>query len=315
MSGLPSYSKILTLGSAYTDNALVGEIIIQEKIDGSQFRFGINNNGQLKVGSKGTIIGHPDENKMFKKGSEYIFSMEDFIKEHFPKNTYFYGEFLQKPKHNVLCYERTPKNNIVLFDCVSEGRFQNRELLKEYAEDLDVDLVPELWRGEVNHKAKNGEYSNPLDFLKRLIETTPSFLGNELIEGIVIKNYNQTIMLGGQIFPLFTKYVRSSYKERHCEEWKIKQPKDSLEDYIKSFNNENRWKKAIIHFKEKGLLQQSPRDIGPLLKEIQTDILKEEEENIKNYLFKTFKDDILRNSIKGFPEWFKEQLLKGEIKC
>ena len=76
MKKIPSYSKILTLGSAYTENALVGEVIIQEKVDGSQFKFGINEDGELVISSKRCLIGHPDENKMFKLGVEYLLSIK-----------------------------------------------------------------------------------------------------------------------------------------------------------------------------------------------------------------------------------------------
>lgn len=311
MSGIPSYNKILTLGSAYTENALIGEVIIQEKVDGSQFRICKNEEGEMRYGTKGTIIGHPDENKMFKEASEYILSIEDRIMK-YPNNTFFYMEYLQKSHHNVLKYERIPKNHLVLFDVIKESKYiTNREELQSIANDLDIDLIPELFRGTLKDKAVGGGYSNPLDHLKRIIETTQSYLGNELIEGVVIKNYEQTILLYGRVFPLFTKYVRTSYKERHEVEWKTKHPKESLTDYIQGFRNENRWIKTILHLKEKGLITQSPKDIGMLIKEVQNDILEEETENIKNYLFKTFKEDILRNSIRGLPEFYKEELLKN----
>jgi len=311
MSSIPSYNKILTLGSAYTENALIGEVVIQEKVDGSQFRFGLDERGDLVVGTKGTIIGHPDENIMFKPGAEYIFSIEKVIKDFFAPNTLFYAEYLQKPKHNVLVYEKVPTNHIVLFDVILGGKYVDRGQLEWIANYLNIDVIPELFRGQLKDRAVGGGYSNPLDHLKRIIETTPSYLGNELVEGVVIKNYNQTILLGGRVFPLFTKFVRSSFKERHETEWKIKRPKESLQEYIEGFKSEARWQKAILHLREKGLLTQSPKDIGPLIKEIQNDILGEETENIKTFLFNKFKEDILRVSIKGCPEWYKEKLLEN----
>jgi hypothetical protein len=230
----------------------------------------------------------------------------------YPNNTYFFGEYLQKPNHNVLKYEKVPMNNVVLFDAIIGGRYiTDRNELIKIAQNFNIDIIPELFRGTLKDRAVGGGYSNPLDFLKKIIETTPSYLGNELVEGVVIKNYAQTILLGGQVFPLFTKYVRPSFKERHEVEWKTNNPKESLQEYMQGFKNESRWKKAIQHLREQSLLSQSPKDIGILLKEIQNDILTEETENIKNYLFKTFKEDILRNSIKGFPEWYKEELLKN----
>lgn len=299
MKNLPSYSKILTLGSAYTENALVGEVIVQEKIDGSQFRFGISNEGELVIGSKATIIGHPDENKMFKKGVEYILSIEDKIRK-FPKNSYFFGEFLQKPNHNVLKYERVPKNNIVLFDAIIDGSYSHRDMLNEYANMFEIDLIPELFKGIIN-----------LEQLKQIIENTNSYLCGELVEGVVIKNYKQTILLGGNVFPLFTKYVRESFKERHRVEWKISSRKETIEEYIKSFKNEARWQKAILHLQEKGELEKSPKDIGKLILEIQHDIKTEEEENIKQFLYNRTIGDILRVSVSGVAEYYKDKLLEN----
>lgn len=315
MITIPSYTKILTLGSSYTENALVGEVIIQEKIDGSQFRFGLNRNKDFLAGTKGTIIHHPEENKMFQLGAEYIYSMQDAIKELFPANTYFYGEYLQKPKHNVLNYAKVPKNNIVLFDVMTEGRWVNKTELENIAKYLNIDVIPELYRGILDRKridkGAGGYKSSATDHLKRIIETTDSYLGNEKIEGVVIKNYNQTILLGGNVFPLFTKYVREAFKERHDKEWKVKSPKNSLQKYFESFQSEARWQKAVIHLREKGELENSPRDIGKLICQVKSDIKHEEKENIKNYLYKKFIDEILRRAIRGLPKWYKEKLLEG----
>ena len=314
MKNIPSYAKVLTLGSTYTENALIGEVIIQEKVDGSMLRMGENEDSELVISSKsqllhcGKFLVNPYG--MFSKGVEYILSIEEKVMK-FPKDSYFYCEFLQKPKHNVLNYKWVPKNNIVLFDAIIGSKYQNREELQLIANEFDIDLIPELFRGTLKDRAVGGGYSNPVDHLKRIIETTPSFLGNELIEGVVIKNYGQTILLGGHVFPLFTKYVRETYKERHEVEWNIKKPKNSLEDYIKGFKNENRWQKAVLHLKEKGLLKNAPQDISALIKEVQEDIEMEEKENIKDFLYNKFRGDILRTSIKGVAEWYKEKLLEN----
>jgi len=284
----------------------------------SQFRWGIEQDGKLFIASHKVVIAHQDENKMFKKGFEYIMSMEDLIRKEYGPNTYFYAEYLQKPKHNTLSYERVPKNNIVLFDVLQEGRWLTREELQEVASKLDIDLIPELYKGTIEVKridtGMGGYKSSAVDFLKRITETTPSYLGKELIEGVVIKNYNEHISLGGKIFPLFTKYVREVFKERHAIDWKIRSPKASMQDYIAAFKCEARWDKAVIHLKEKGTLENAPKDIGALMKEVKRDIIEEEKENIKNELYKRFKDDILRVAIQGLPEWYKEKLIKDNIK-
>lgn len=321
MISIPSYTKILALGSPYTENALIGDVIVQEKVDGSQFKFGINENKEPVFASKGAkICPYIEENeltniqKLFQPAVEYLLSIQNRFYNLLP-DTYFYAETLYKPKHNVLEYKITPKNHIVLFDILEQGRWVERKRLIEIAIMLDIDYIPELYRGSIETKrinTGNGGYkSSAIDFLKRMIETTPSYLGNETIEGVVIKNYNQTIMQGGNIYPLFTKYVREAFKERHDKEWKTKNPKNSLQDYFNSFKTEARWQKAVIHLKEKEELTDSPKDIGKIIKEIHKDILEEEGDNIKNYLYKQFIDDIKRTSTRGLPEWYKEKLLEN----
>ena len=305
MKYLPSYTKILTLGSSRTENALIDEVVIQEKIDGSQFKAGVNEDGELLIRSKGCKLEPIVEDgeliniqKLFIPAVKHILSIETKLKQ-LPRDTYLYCETLYKSKHNVLHYEKTPKNNIVLFDALVGGKWVVRKELKEIAKTLEIDLIPELYRGKVD-----------INKIKELLKTQ-SYLGKELIEGVVIKNYNQNITLGANIYPLFTKYVRETFKELHSVEWKTKRPKDNLQNYINGFKSEARWQKAIIHLKEKELLESSPKDIGKLILEVQRDIKEEEKENIKNYLYKLYVKHILRKSTQKLPEWYKEQLLKN----
>ena len=79
---------------------------------------------------------------------------------------------------------------------------------------------------------------------------------------------------------------------------------------MERFKTEARWEKALIHLKEKGELENSVRDIGKLIKEVQKDIKEEESEYIKNHLYKIFIKDILQTAIRGLPEWYKNQLLE-----
>jgi hypothetical protein len=314
MKAVPSYGKILTIGSAFTENALVGPVVIQEKVDGSQFAFGMNEYGELLMRSKGAPLFEDQYADMFMEAVQFAVTLKGKLKG--KSDMWFYCEYLQKPKHNTLKYENTPKNHLVLFDIVHKGAYQSRVVLEEMAVLLDIDVIPELWKGDLadyllNKYGDEKGNSTPGDFLKGLAETTPSYLGGETVEGLVIKNYTQTIMLGGNLFPLFTKHVREAFKERHSVDWKIRQPKDSLQTWMEGFKSEARWQKAILHSREKGTLTQSPKDIGPLLKEIQQDIKDEETENIKNYLYKCFIDDICRKAVFRFPEWYKELLMSN----
>lgn len=295
MKTIPHYPKVLTLGSAYTENIFNGEVVIQEKVDGSMFRFGINEDGQLVMGSKSVAIYEDNYPAMFKEAVEYVKT----LKLNFEKDTYFYCEYLQNEKHNVLKYERIPKNHLVLFDCLVNGKWLDQNELKMTAENLGIDVIPTLYEGDAN-----------VEKVRQLLETK-SYLGGETVEGVVIKNYKQTILLGGNVYPLFTKYVREQFKERHQTEWKVKSPKGAIQQYLEGFKSEARWQKAYQYLRDKGEIEKSPRDIGKLIKRVQDDIVEEEKENIKNELYKMFIKDILRTATKGIAEWYKDFLIKS----
>lgn len=301
MSDINSFPKIFGVGSAYIPNLFKGKVEVTEKIDGSQFSFGCTPQGQVVFRSKGCQMYFEKFEKMFTKAVDFVIEKQEILLKN--PGWFWYGEFLANPKHNILCYERTPINNIIIFGLYKSdtGFASSYKKLSELANKiLGLETVPLLYSGEVKN------YEELEDLLK-----TPSILGKEIVEGIVIKNYQELIVLGGNPQPTFAKYVRESFKEKHQKEWVS--GKDKVEIFIDSFRTEARWHKAVQHLKEKGLLISEPKDIGILINEIETDILAEEELNIKEKLYSLFKDQILRKAKAGFPEWYKEQLAKNSF--
>ena len=296
MKQVPSYGKILHLGALYTQDALKGEVVIQEKVDGSQFRFGVNDEGELVVSSKGAHIDVSAPPQLFASAVEYLKSLD--LPSMFEKDIYFYSEVLDKPRHNTLAYDRIPTNHIVLFDVMYREKWQDRLELVDFAARLGVDVIPELYRGEATTDTVTG-------LLK-----TQSYLGGQIIEGVVIKNYGQQILYAGKEQNLFTKYVREEFKEMHSKNPDWMSGKDKLQDLFNSYRSEPRWHKAVQHLRDAGKLEQSPRDIGLVIKEVPTDILEECEEEIKNKLFNLYKGDFVKCVTRGLPEWYKEQLMK-----
>lgn len=176
--------------------------------------------------------------------------------------------------------------------------------LKKYAEDIDIETVPLIYKGKIDSVEKL------FDFLGK-----ESILGKSKREGIVVKNYNKKFLLGDMPMPLMAgKYVSEEFKETNDKNWKQrKTAKDKWEGFKDSFRTEARWNKAVQHLRESGELENSPRDIGKIIKEIQKDIEEEEKENIKEFLYKEFSSEIYKNAIKGVPEWYKTNLVKNSI--
>jgi hypothetical protein len=209
-----------------------------------------------------------------------------------------------KPKHNTLAYSRVPANNIIIYDIERGPGTEDylRHLDRETeAARLGLEICPVFWTGSGAN----------LNDVKEFLEFE-SILGGVKIEGVVIKNY---ALFGEDKKLLKAKYVSSDFQEKHQKEWKVSNPtsKDVVQTLIDELKTEARWRKSIQHAKEDNSFDRSPRDIGPLLKRIQEDIKKEEEDYIKEALFKHFAPQIFRGATAGFPQWFKEKLAEGDL--
>lgn len=297
MSSYNSYPKIWSIGHAAVAELFYDNVIVQEKIDGSQFSFGMFN-GELKIRSKGKEMAVDAPEKMFDLGVATILSIKDKLVDGWT----YRGEYLQKPKHNVLAYDRAPKGNIILFDINNgEESYVPYSTVKEEAERLGVEVVPLLYVGKV---------SSSVD-LENLLNTI-SCLGGQKIEGFVVKNY---VRFGKDKKVLMGKYVSESFKEKHKVDWKEGNPgqNDIIQKLIGQYRTSARWDKAIIHLKEQGLLENSPKDIGKIIKEVPKDLLLECEQEIKEQLWQWAEGQLMRGVNRGLAEYYKELLMKNSF--
>lgn len=305
--GLGSYPSIYAMGHSAIKDLLRHEVLVQEKVDGSQFSFGYvtepepnpENTFALRFRSKGAQIWEEAPPKMFKKGVEAVRKIHDSLGLH--PGWIYRGEYLDSPKHNSLRYERIPVNHVILFD-VNTGHqeYLPYEYLIEEGKRLGFEVVPLLYQGYI---------ASPDQFRGFLDQT--SVLGGQKIEGVVVKpvGYN---LFGLDKKVLMGKFVSESFKEVHSREWGKSNPKglDIINLIGNNVSGPARWNKSIHRLREQGFITDSPKDIGPLIKEIQADILKEEVDLIKDHLFKWAEPHILRAAIRGFPQWYKDELLK-----
>jgi hypothetical protein len=295
------FPKILHIGDKMIESLFDGEVEITEKVDGSQFGFG-KVDGRLFVRSKGRELDLDNPDGMFVEGVEFIKGIEDKI----PDNFTFYGEYLQKPKHNTLAYDHIPTHHIALFGVYNytTKEFYNHETIQEWAETLGVDAVPLLFKGECSP-----------EFVLGLVKERVSYLGGQKIEGVVVKAYKPWMFLGQMPLTVMSgKYVTEEFKEVHVKNWKKENTgKGQLEVAKAQYKSVARWNKAIQHLRDDGTLEGTPRDIGPLIKELQRDIIEEEKENIKNELWAIYGKEFLHEAGNGFPQWYKEQLVLGEV--
>lgn len=291
---MQSYGKLYAIGHRAVRDLFQGRVVIQEKIDGSQISFG-NYGGTLMVRSKGAEINVDAPDKMFSKAVETIKTLA------LVDGWTYRGEYLQKPKHNVLAYDRAPDKNIILFDvdCGNQD-YCRPELLKEIGSIMGLEVVPTLFEGQLDDE--NAET------IMRLLETT-SVLGGQKIEGVVVKNYDR---YGEDKKCLMGKFVSEAFKEKHKVDWKESNPQqgDVLTKLCEAYKTDARLDKAIIHLREKGVLEGSPKDIGALIIETKNDLKLECEDEIKEELFKWAWPKISSAVAGRMPAYYKEKLLK-----
>ena len=305
METIKSFPKIFHIGESMIQNLFKGEVEITEKIDGSQFDFGIDKDGLTLMRSHGQDLTNADVPKMFKKAEEQVVRITTFLQEIGNKNIFFYCEYLEKPHHNTLTYSRIPTNNLYLFGIYRNGGWiSDSGILCDWADKIEIERPNVLDICEIK---------NP-ETLEKYLEIE-SVLGNTKVEGIVVKNYNEPSTRGHFFIPIsMGKYVSEKFKEKHDKGWNKKTSKGKLELFIEGFRTEARWEKAIQHLKENNELENAPRDIAKLMKEIDRDIKEEELDYIKDSLIKIILPDINRKAKAGFAEYYKKQLLGSSFK-
>jgi hypothetical protein len=295
MISYTSYPKVWALGHSGIKELLFDEVIVEEKIDGSQFSFG-RFDGVLHCKSKGAEINIEYPEKMFSNAVDVVKKLD--LTDGFT----YRAEYLKTPKHNVLAYDRIPKDHLIVFDIsIGMEEYLVPETKLSEANRLGLECVPVLFKGSIENPASIVELLN-----------TTSVLGGQKVEGIVIKNYRR---FGIDKKILIGKYVSEAFKEVHGAEWKEANPtkNDVIAHLSASYKTPARWNKAIQHLKEAGKLTQSPKDIGALIREVQDDIEAEEKEEIKNKLYANAIQHIKRGVVGGLPEFYKEYLMKEQF--
>lgn len=324
MSSWGSYPSIFNFGHKAIKELLEREVNVEEKVDGSQFSFGLvepnfdeegkavdpvwnvfdHKQWSLKVRSKGAIMHVDAPPAMFKKACETVKRLAEGAQlggenSLHPGWTYR-GEVLDKPKHNSLTYDRIPTGNIILFDVNTEDQeYLNYEDKVKEAARLGLECVPRLFTGKIEG----------IDEFRKFLETT-SILGGQKIEGVVVKPVNYDLF-GTDKKVLMGKFVSEAFKEVHRKVWGESNPgrKDVIDKLVSSLATPARWNKALIHLKEAGKIEGSLRDIGLIINEIPGDIRKEEEGWIKDVLFNHFWKEISRGCVRGVAQWYKDTLL------
>lgn len=300
---LHTYPSIFNLGHKAIQDLTKGPVIVEEKVDGSQFSFSkLASTGEIVCRSKGAAINMQAPEGMFIRAVEVVTALAPLLTPGFV----YRGEYLKSAKHNVMAYDRHPNNHIILFDITwGDEAYCPRAEKEDEARRLGLEIVPLLFEGMLTDET----------LLRTLLDTT-SVLGAQKIEGVVIKRAAYDLF-GRDKKVLFGKFVSEAFRENHAKDWKQEHGQKSCGDIIQLLASQyglpGRFAKALIHLKEGGTIENSPKDIGALIAEIPNDIQKECEEDIKTKLWNWAWPQLRRAVTKGVPQWYKDKLMTDQF--
>jgi len=312
-----SYPSIFNLGHRAVADLLKGPVLVEEKVDGSQFSFGVFPIDEgppeladirhpeagpcdILVRSKGCVLTLGAPEKLFTRAVESVKERAHLLT---PGWTYR-AEYLAKPKHNTLAYDRTPTGNLAVFDVnTGDQEFLGYDAKAAEAARVGLEVVPLIHRGAVEG----------LDAFRDLLDRV-SFLGGQKIEGVVVKPVNYDLW-GPDKKVLLGKFVSEAFKEVHGREFRKENPTggDILDRLVERFKTPARWAKAVQHLREAGRLTDTPKDIGALMAEVPADVEKEERDAILTSLWAWAWPHLRRRLCGGMPEWYKDLLLKKQF--
>jgi len=290
------------------------EWYIQEKVDGSQLSFRYDPRVlHLRFFNRGKEKHEPYPSTFLPAISALQYHFEHQLPD---SNLVFHGEAICKVRHNVATYERVPRYCFVLFSVqdLNSGDYIPLLDLESVAKRLNLELAP-IWF--FNRTPEN----DPNIEVDTLMSNPPlSFLGGEP-EGCVLKHLHY-VKRNGQTVASKFKFVSDRFKERHATRSKIEvtSPDQFIESLVQWYPLKPRLRKAIFRLRDREEIQidttdkeQRQIDAQKVTREMKRDWLDEEEELLKNHIWRHFKPYILKKITSGgFSSYVDDTYLDDE---
>lgn len=324
--------------------------IVQEKIDGSQLSFRVvettvstafdSSAGRREIESRGDEVFREldssagrriefhNKKKRVDGSAGTVFGravkMLSALIDRFDPKLVYHGEAVCKPRHNVVDYSRTPRRYFILYDVYDTEikSYVDLERLSSEAERVGLEVVQTLY---VNSDPELEPYGVCSDLLKKIeSREIESCLGGEL-EGIVLK-HNSYIEEkrpappgviqdhAEKIVAVKLKLVTKKFQEQHQlkkEKFLGQTPDQVIDGIAASFVTEARFRKAWQHLEEQG----RPLDEYTFVSELRSDLEKEYEAEIKEYLWYAFNQRIKERSEVPALVWFRDRKETTEAKA
>jgi len=274
------YDKIHAIGKEEVKDILaepLADIVIQEKIDGGNFRFYFTKEGQIIFGSRGqqlTSNEGRDDNvaKAFRKVCEYVRKQvySSGITDFTQFSPYiFYGEACFK---HTITYDYANMPPFLGFDVFHReaNTFCDYPRVEELFKGFNLELVPLI------KICKAVEITKIDDTIVPLQKYALASAQDKKAEGIVLKRYGQQHM--------FAKYVRNEFKERNTEAFggtpKYNKVDDSNnEEFLFKYVTNPRIEKTALKLIDTGKKLDMAM-MGDLIRAVYLDICEEEHREI-----------------------------------
>ena len=199
-------------------------VVVQEKLDGANFRFTVDDDGAILWGTRNTIQPKEIEegNKAFRHAVRYLYrtidfdaARESFDSYHDVRKLVFFGESMHKHSLDYEAWDgKHPEldsdiPNVIIFDvwCDADERWLGHTEMEEVCAAVGLETAPVLFDGKVGSlpleeiKTVESAYREPQE------DADNEFDAKGLAEGVVIKNQNNGVM---------AKLVHPQFKEKNA---------------------------------------------------------------------------------------------------
>lgn len=298
MSSFKKYPKVHRLGKEETDGILIGEVHIEEKLDGANASIWLDKRGEITCGSRNRELSEG-----FDGFVDYVRSDEaisKLLKDH--PEFRLYGEWLVR---HTISYKETFYKKFYLFDITiaKDGEENEEYLSKEEVMQIADDYG-------IPRPQYHGKFNNPtLEVINEFVGKTA--LG-EVGEGVVLKNHEFRDAFGNHNH---AKVVSEKFKEHNAIVFGGNNKHSDtygemyiVNKYINAARVEKIMNKLQPLIEERLDKQHTPRVANTVYHDVLTEEIWEIAKNVNNVNFGALKRVCMRKAIQVYHD-----LLEGSI--
>ncbi len=200
-SETPRDDKVLSPTEA--EEMLAGEIVVEEKVDGANLGFSLDDAGHVRVQNRGQFL-IPPYSGQYRRLTQWLALHGKNLAEHLEPGWIAFGEWCAA-RHSI-AYDRLP-DWWLLFDIYrGEDRgFAAIETRNGFANEVGLATVTELFRGHAT-----------MSSLLRLLKYAPSAYRDGPLEGIVVRSQSPTGLRTR------AKLVRAEFTQSIEQHWRTR---------------------------------------------------------------------------------------------